>query len=196
MDGRSGKVVLSLQTRLSVWIVTALLGFGVIFGGVTYKTVFHEANELQDDQLRQIAALINRHNFLPNKAGSLENVPHTDPQSTVIVEALPSSAGRGEVILNMPGTVEPGMHTIIVRGVAWRVFVRRLDSGVIIAVGQKTALRDESARESALLTLLPFALLVPVLLLLLSRLIHHLMKPIRQQALFTFVENLSRGARR
>ena len=186
MDGFQGKVKHSLQFRLSVWLSLVIFGVALAAGIFSFVSAFQEANELQDDQLRQIAALINRHHLPVMQAEAQKSAADTDPESRVIVQilpragtnALPSSDG----ILALPADLPDGIQTVLVGNEAWRLFVRPLDSGYRIVVGQQTAVRDEVARDSALRTLMPFAILIPVLLLLVGNLIRRMFKPLRQLA--------------
>ncbi|MBU6436541.1 MAG: two-component sensor histidine kinase, partial [Betaproteobacteria bacterium] len=51
----------SLQHRLSLGLSLAILVVASAAGVVAFVTAFNDANELQDEQLRQIAALMDRH---------------------------------------------------------------------------------------------------------------------------------------
>lgn len=146
---------------------------------------YHEANELQDNQLRQVAALINRHHFDvtqtdATQAEFLEKVPHTDPESGVIVQTVMSegaitlSAGP----LKLPAYLKDGMQTIDTQGEEWRVLVKKLDSGDRVAIGQRTSIRNEAAHNSEFITLVPILALVPILLIIISIVIHRLFKPL------------------
>ncbi|MHB8167252.1 MAG: two-component sensor histidine kinase, partial [Sulfuricella sp.] len=48
----------SLQQRLSVWLSVAIVIIGLMAGGVSFWLAFNEAQEFQDDSLRQIATLV------------------------------------------------------------------------------------------------------------------------------------------
>ena len=50
----------SLQVRLSLTLSVAILVVAVVAGAFSFMTAFDEANELQDDVLRQVAALVDR----------------------------------------------------------------------------------------------------------------------------------------
>ena len=57
-----------------------------------------------------------------------------------------------------------------------------MDGGSRIVIGQQTSVRDEIARDSALRTLLPFVILIPILLLLVGELIRQMLKPVKELA--------------
>jgi two-component system OmpR family sensor kinase len=48
----------SLQFRLSAWLSALIVVIAAAGGVIAFKTALHEANELQDGQLKQIAALV------------------------------------------------------------------------------------------------------------------------------------------
>src|SRR3546814_14823108 len=73
-----------------------------------------------------------------------------------------------------------GIQTLRVHDEAWRLFVATSTAGSRVAIGQRTTARDEIARDSALRTLLPFVILVPILLLLVGVLIRQMFKPLKK----------------
>ena len=101
MAGREGGLSRSLQFRLFVWLSLVILLVAVPAGFLSYSYAFREAIELQDDQLRQTAAWLNRQRFYapPTEApGSKE----ADPESRLVVLIarpegpwLPEGARRG-----------------------------------------------------------------------------------------------------
>jgi two-component system OmpR family sensor kinase len=58
------------------------------------------------------------------------------------------------------------------------VLVKTLPSGGRVAFAQQTEVRDEIARDSALRTLMPFLILLPILLLLVADLVRKIFKPV------------------
>ena len=68
-------------------------------------------------------------------------------------------------------------------GERWRLLVIGPASGPRYAIGQRTAARDEIARDSALRTTLPLFVLIPILLLVVGFLIRRIFRPVRRLAL-------------
>ncbi|AMP00066.1 his Kinase A domain protein [Collimonas arenae] len=176
----------SLQYRLSIWLSLAIIGIALAAGVFSFFSAFRDAHELQDDQLKQIAALVSRHHLQVTLADHPESVPDIDPESRVIVQALPPATGSAQAAdgqaLLLPANVRDGMHTVAVHDHEWRLFAKTLDDGSRIAVAQQTEVRDEVARDSALRTVMPFVILVPVLLILMGVLIRQMFKPLRHLA--------------
>ena len=63
MDGSQKSLKQSLQFQLSVASSLVILSITLAASIFSFVSAFREANELQDDQLRQIAALFNQHNL-------------------------------------------------------------------------------------------------------------------------------------
>ena len=61
MDGLKRRVGDSLQIRLSLWLSFAILSVALIAGIFAFFSAFDEAHELQDDVLREVAMLFDRH---------------------------------------------------------------------------------------------------------------------------------------
>lgn len=187
MDGEQGKMNQSLQFRLSMWLALVIFGVALAAGVFSFYAAFHEANEFQDDQLDQMANLVDRHqiNAMPSAPG--KSVSNADSELRVILQSLPAPGARApdanSAALILPSDLPEGIQTVKVNAEVWRVFVKTLDSGARIAVSQRTAVRDEIARESALRTLMPFLILIPMLLLLVGDLIRKMFKPLKLLAL-------------
>lgn len=81
--------------------------------------------------------------------------------------------------LALPSDLVEGVQTVAVDSDTWRVFVKTLDAGSRIAVSQRTKVRDDIARNSALSTLMPFVILIPVLLLMVGDLIRQMFSPLK-----------------
>lgn len=176
----------SLQFRLSLWLSLAILAVAVATGVFSFVSAFQEAIELQDDQLRQMAALIHRQRLQVTHFEGAPNVADPDPETRVVVQLLrapvaASSKTAGE-LPGLPVNLPDGIQTVTVQQVPWRVFVKTLASGARIAVGQQVAVRDEIARNSALQTVLSFLILIPILLLLVGYLIKKMFSPLTRMA--------------
>lgn len=186
MDGRQRSMNHSLQYRLSLWLSLAILGTAVAAGAFSFIAAYREANEFQDDQLRQVAALIDPHHLpLPQEQRGGVNI--ADAESRMVVQLLPperpalAAAPAGDI--QLPPTLSAGMQTVTVNDQSWRVFAQRIVPGKQIAVAQQTAVRDELARDSALRTVMPFIILIPLLLLVVGVLIRRMFIPVRILAL-------------
>lgn len=187
MDGFKRKLIMqSLQYKLSAWLCVAIVAVALAGGAFSFATAFEEANELQDDQLRQVAALIHGHVVPLSPKKSQDIVLDADPEFRVVVQIIDASGievlSADQPLLAMPADVTEGIQTITALGEQWRIFVKTLDTQQRVVVAQQIEVRDEVAQESAIATLIPFVVLIPVLLLLVSYLIREMFKPVTKLA--------------
>lgn len=174
----------SVQSRLSLWLSLAILAMAIAAGIVSFAAAFREANEFQDDLLRRISLLFDAdHLPAPTLAGP-ENAAVADEEERVIVEYLPPEAVRGVApAISKAGiagltTVPHGISTLRIGRDSYRAFSRALPDGGRIIVAQETGMRDEIARDSALRTLFPLVIFVPVMVLIIAILVRGMFKPI------------------
>ena len=184
MDGFKRRLNASLQLKLSFSLSLAILVVAVVAGIVSFVSALHEAHELQDDTLRQIATLIDRQGvpFLQSRAGA--TVASDDKDSRIVVEYLADVGQQGagiadaEARLPIPADLPDGAHTLRIKGESFRVLVKTAAGGGRIAVTQETDVRDEIARDAALQTSMPFLILVPILVFLIADLVRKMFRPI------------------
>lgn len=183
MDGFKRRLNESVQFKLSFSLSLAILIIAVMAGIFSFVSAFNEAHELQDDTLRQVAVLFDRQHVPLAYFGNNEHAKDSDEESRVIVQYLADGrtvAGQsnGGKTLPLSTTLLDGLHTLELTGESFRVLVKTTSNGERIAVAQETGVRDEIARDSALRTLMPFLILVPVLLLIVADLVRKLFRPI------------------
>ncbi|WP_420804021.1 ATP-binding protein [Ralstonia chuxiongensis] len=184
MDGAQGAMTAtastaaSVQRRLSVWLSVIIVAVAVLAGGFAFASAFREAYELQDDVLRQVGAMFDPAH-LPAPGNPADAPKVSDKEARVIVQVLPP-AGVAPAA-SMP-VLADGMQTARLGKRDYRVWVRTLANGQRIAVAQETAVRDETARDSALRTLMPFLILVPILLLAVAHVLRKMFAPIKRLA--------------
>lgn len=151
----------SLQRRLSMMLGLAVLACGVAAGLVAFYFSYSEAQEFQDDALRQVAALsIGSHSQIRQLDKAGQDVE--DPESRIRVFRLPDGPSPDW----LPRGISAGFHTLPDPGSQseMRVFVRDAGPGTRIIVAQSTDSRNEIAINSALRTLVPLLLLLPILI--------------------------------
>jgi two-component system, OmpR family, sensor kinase len=173
--------VASLRDRLLIGIGAFVLVTGLAAGGVAFKSSFDEAIELQDSMLVQIGALAAARGVQP-PAPVAEAV---DAEARITVEELGDAGEKAEgaqALPGLPASLPDGLQTVTRGGEDWRLVVRTRADGSRVAVGQPTAIRDESATNSALRTVLPLAALIPCLTLLVAIVIHRTMRPVLRLA--------------
>lgn len=182
MAGLQGKLRHSLQWQLSFWLSAAILAVALLGGAISFYSAFSEANDLQDDQLRQMAALIDQHNLPTQNRLAEAHAGNRDEESKIIVQVLDGQAPQlgDDTALNLPAKLPDGLQTYRVGNEDWRLFVQTLHTGERLAVGQQTAVRDENAYSAATQTILPLVILIPVLIGMVSLLVRKMLAPVAQ----------------
>ena len=172
----------SLQARLLVGLTALVLAAGVTAGILSFRWAFDEAIELQDAILQQVGMLAVTTPLKSDLAGGSE----VDAEARVLVEELgrPSDRAVGPMptLRGLPSDLPDGLQTLSRGAETWRVLVRTRSDGSRVAISQPAANRDEIARDSALRTILPLAVLVPFLMLLVGVVVHHGFRPMAQLA--------------
>ena len=183
MDGFKRRLTESIQRKLSFSLSLAILVVAVVAGIFSYAAAFDEAHELQDDTLHQVAALFDRQHLPPAPLEEGGRAKDSDEESRVVVQHLADGAkatGQGDtgILLPIPITLPDGLHTLDMGGESFRVLVQSTALGERIAVAQETGVRDEISRGSALRTLMPILILVPILLLIVADLVRKMLRPL------------------
>ena len=164
----------SLRRRL-VWLLTSSVAMIWLLSVlVVYQRAHHEADELLDNQLRQVAETLlaivaggevedfveelqenNRHNPVPI-AFEVWHGKHGRMQRLV------TSAGHG----GFESGVKPGFSEHPHQGASWRFYaVQDGDAEYQVIVGQAHAARERLAREIGLSLLMPAAFALPLMAL-------------------------------
>ncbi|SAK98094.1 integral membrane sensor signal transduction histidine kinase [Caballeronia calidae] len=163
----------SLQFRLSAWLSALIVAIAAVGGVIAYKTALHEANELQDGQLKQIAALVTPRTLPVMEREALARVAGAEPEAKLVIQTIGERAP-----LAVAPDLPDGLQNAIVDGTPWRLAIETLDDGTRVVIAQKTKGRDEIARNSALATVMPFAALALVLLAALHLIVGRMFRPL------------------
>lgn len=175
MDGFKERLKESIQLRLSLWLSVAILSVAILAGGFSFVSAYADANELQDGTLTQVAALVGKQlTYAPPSDGATE----LDPELRLIVQSIGAGAGNNPSALALPSSLKDGLQTVHLQHLSYRVLIQTVPDGGRIAVSQETTVRNEIARDSALRTVLPMLIMVPILLLLVGTLVRRLLKPV------------------
>ncbi|WP_353190838.1 ATP-binding protein [Pandoraea pnomenusa] len=162
----------SLQSRLVVTLSACALGLAIVAGFVSYGAAFREAYRFQDDQLLQLAALVDTRN-LTAADNAMHGLPIQDHDYRLTVQRLGGT---------FPVTLADGFHTVNTGDHTWRAFVRTIGPEMRIVVAQPTEGRNEIARNSGLRTALPFVVLVPLLICAIVWTVRRAWRPVQRLA--------------
>ncbi len=166
----------SLQRRLSLMLGGAILLSGLVAAAASFVLAYAEAREFQDDMLRQIGLLATRNSGvrgvpLEDKRAELAL---GDPESRINVFRLPGDPRPAWLGADMTS----GFRTIEADGERLRLFVHADGPGTATVVTQPTETRDEIALDSALRTLVPLLLFLPVMVWLIVRIVRGELAPV------------------
>jgi len=171
----------SLQRHLSMTLGGTIVLAGLVAALASFGLAYYEARELQDDILRQIAMLdvsdTGQFSSLRLPRRDAESTI-SDPESRFVVIHLPQNSRPAWITDDLL----PGLHTLSTSFGDLRVLVRDTPTGERIVVAQLTAMRDEIAINSALQTLIPLLLLLPLLVWLIVRVVRGELAPIARMA--------------
>jgi two-component system, OmpR family, sensor kinase len=169
--------VSSLRARLLAWLLGGVLFVGAAGGLTVYRNALAQADAFFDYHLRQTALLL-RDQPVEYQLGA-QLVPADDDFVVQVwsLDGVRVYLSRPHAAL--PATVTLGFATVTTREGRWRVFGVQAVSSVI-QVAQPMSVRAQRAAELALQTLKPFALLLPVLLLLIWFAVGQALEPLRR----------------
>lgn len=175
----------SVQYRLSASLFTTIFFMGLLSGSLTFMMALDEAHELQDNTLNEIARMLR---FSPEK----ENIPNLlaqsmegDKEAKIVVEyrtpsrqVIPAS----DIHFDLPDNINDGFQDVQSGDNRYRILVHQLSPQFTVVIGQRSDVRDEIAFDSALRSLIPFSLLLPVLLFIAWNTIRKSFIPLRRLA--------------
>jgi two-component system, OmpR family, sensor kinase len=168
--------VSSLRGRLLASLLGGVVLVGLGGGWIVYRNALAEADAFFDYHLRQTALILRDQpvEYL------LSQQPPADASYDFVVQVWTLDGVR--VYLSRPHAVLPeittlGFATVTTREGRWRAYgVQALTR--VIQVAQPMSVREQRAAELALRTLAPFALLLPVLALLIWLAVGLALKPL------------------
>jgi two-component system OmpR family sensor kinase len=169
----------SLRARLLAWLLAGVVLVGAAGGFIVYRNALAEADAFFDYHLRQTALILRDQ---PVEYLLSQQIAPNDASYDFVVQVWTLDGVR--VYLSRPHAVLPeittlGLSTVSTAEGRWRVYgVQALTR--VIQVAQPMSVREKRAAELALTTLAPFALLLPVLALLIWLAVGQALKPLER----------------
>jgi two-component system OmpR family sensor kinase len=171
--------VSSLRARLLASLLAGVVVVGAAGGWIVYRNALSEADAFFDYHLRQTALILRDQ---PVEYLLSQQIAPADASYDFVVQVWSLDGVR--VYLSRPHAVLPdvttlGFSTVSTSEGRWRVFgVQALTR--VIQVAQPMSVREKRAAELALSTLAPFALLLPVLALVIWLAVGHALEPLER----------------
>jgi two-component system OmpR family sensor kinase len=169
-------MIQSLRGRLFVGFTAIIIMAGAAGGSLSYGWAYSEAIEVQDSVLVQVGAFV-----LNASVRQTQPINGVDADSEVAVVEL-GDMPRGAAENRKLWALRDGLHNETYQGQPVRALLRTRPDGSRFAVTQSTEIRSELARNMALRTLLPFAALVPCLMLVTAIVIAGSLRPMLRLA--------------
>ncbi len=161
----------SLRGRLFIGLTAMIVLTGGIGGIFAYRWAFDEAIEIQDSALIQIASLAQNGIFDGGK--SFPEIEENAQVRLIELGNIPHGTSDERQLFGL----KDGLHTASWKSEAIRVLLRTRPDGSRYAAAQPTAVRDDTADDMAVRTLLPIAALIPCLLIVTALIIAHSLRP-------------------
>lgn len=171
----------SIQRRLMLWLLAIIAVATAIAALSVYHRSQHEANEMFDRHLSQVALSLLDQPFEDEEIlGSLDKESQYDLVIQVWTEdGVMRYASRAHS--DLPRTTRAGFESVRTREGEWRSF-SLLHDDLIIQVSQPIRIRHQLAAGVALRTVVPMLLLVPVLGIAIWLVVGRGMRPLRAVA--------------
>jgi two-component system OmpR family sensor kinase len=167
----------SLQRHLSLMLGSAVLLAALLAAAISFGLAYLEAKEFQDDMLKQVASITAGHTgrtAVDAQGAGRADQAAGDVESRLSVLHLPEDARPDW----LAASIAPGFHTLPSKTGDVRVFIAQRNPGNRTVVAQPTDVRNEIAINSALRTLVPLLLLLPVLAWLIVRIVRRELAPV------------------
>ncbi len=165
-------MIRSLRAGLFIWLTTIIILTGALGAVLVYKWAFGEAMELQDSVLIQLASLAQNVSFTGGQP--LQGVEEDTDVWLIELGKTPRGPADDRQLFGL----KDGLHIATRKSQPIRALVRTRSDGSRFAVAQPTAVRDDTARDTAVRTLLPVAALIPCLMLVTALVIARSLRPV------------------
>lgn len=152
----------TIRARLLLWLLSAVVAAGLSSAYTLYESALTGLDQIFDEQLQQTALSLRDQSFefaLPPQ------LPAAETRNSVVVQVWNATGVRvylSEVYRQLPGLQQPGLSSVTINNVGWRVFSLP-NRGYVIQVAQPLAVRQQQAASLAVKTLTPLGLMLPVL---------------------------------
>ncbi len=151
--------MISLRRTALVWMTLLLTLVGAAAVLIAYRYELSEASEFLDGQQRQIA--LNAGEGLRKTAASSVHAEPEDKLSVTIWDADGRTIHATMPDVAIPRQSKPGFTQVSAGGEQWRVYMAT-DGIRTIQVAQRSAVRDELARDAAIGVAAPLLIVIPL----------------------------------
>lgn len=169
----------SLKARLLLWLLGGVVVVGAAGGWIVYLNALNEADTFFDYELRQTALLLGDQ---PVEYQLESQIPPSDAAYDFVVQVWTIDGDLLYWSQNhklLPAITRIGFSNVTTSEGRWRVYgVQRPTK--VVQVAQPMSVRQDQAAVLALRALRPFALLLPVLGILIWVAVGHALEPLKE----------------
>jgi two-component system, OmpR family, sensor kinase len=168
----------SLRVTLTVWFIGLFTLVGLLAGAGTLYISLREQNALLDDQLRQIALSVSDSPSAVGESSRITSGANPDDEIVIHIRDKEMHTIRNsnpDVVIQ--AEAQTGFSNHMSEEEEWRTFTLIAETR-IIQVSQLTAIRKQAAMESALITVFPIFLLIPISWLFVGWVLTRVLRPL------------------
>jgi two-component system OmpR family sensor kinase len=151
--------MISLRRTALLWMTFLLALVGAAAVLISYRSTLIEASEFLDGQQRQIA--LNAGEGLRKNMTPPVDQDREDEFSVTIWDAAGHTIHDSMPDVRIPRQSQQGFTDISVGGQRWRVYMAT-DDHKVVQVAQRSAVRDELARDAAIGVAAPLLIVIPL----------------------------------
>lgn len=176
----------SIQSRLILLVLGALLIVELVSGWTGYRRALHEADELLDAHLVQYAQIMLSlaHEGRDDEVRMPDIKAH--PYQSKLMFQIWDMKGAPRLMLRSPeaphhwpqGVKTAGYSEVTLADHAWRFYVAKGQNGYVVLAAHDLHIHQELASQIALSNMAPYLLAVPILVLLLLLAIRRGLQPL------------------
>jgi two-component system OmpR family sensor kinase len=168
--------VSSLRARLLLWLLAGVMLVGAVGGWFVYVNALSQADAFFDYELRQTALLLSDQPVEYQLALPPNDAAYDFVVQVYTIDGVVAYQSQRHPLL--PAITQLGFSNVTTSEGRWRVYgVQRPTK--VVQVGQPMRVRQDQAAVLALRTLRPFALLLPVLAILIWIAVGHALEPLK-----------------
>lgn len=170
----------SLRARLLLFLLAAIVLAAGAQAFVAYRTVLNEADEIFDYHMQQMALSL-RSGLPPSSSvGGIGGIPGVEQNFEFVVQVWTADGVRifeSAEQAALPQVAVLGFADVRARGATYRVYSMQTRS-LVIQVAQDMAVRRQMARALAVRTVMPVALMAPILMLVVWGVVSRSLAPV------------------
>jgi two-component system, OmpR family, sensor kinase len=168
----------SLRATLTVWFIGLFTLVGLLAAAGTLYIFLRQQTDFLDDQLRQIALSVSDSPSAVGESSRITSGANPDDEIVVHIRDREMRTIRNSnPDVDIPAEAQTGFSNHVSEDDEWRTFTLIAETR-IIQVSQLTSIRKQAAMNSALSTLFPIFLLIPLSWIFVGWVLNRVLQPL------------------